>query len=178
MGRKYAIFDTETTGLPLHRTVSLDKQPYIIEFGGIITDGEEIFEEIEFLVKPPIWITEEITKITGITNEDMIGLEMFDERVEKIAAFFSKADSVIAHNLAFDKKMVDFAVRREGLSLADVNWPKTEICTVEATYDRYGRRMKLQELYTMHVGELVQTHRAIDDVKMLFEVAKKVGVFQ
>lgn len=175
---KYAIFDTETTGLPLHRTVSLDRQPYIIEFGGIITDGIEIFDEVNFLVKPPILITEEITKITGITNEDMIGVEPFEAHMETISRFFSNSDCVIAHNLAFDKKMVDFAVRREGQTLADVNWPKSELCTVEATYDRYGRRMKLQELYTMHVGELVQTHRAIDDVKMLFEVAKKVGVFQ
>ncbi|UVN13624.1 hypothetical protein FBPa24_0025 [Pseudomonas phage vB_PaeM_FBPa24] len=48
----FAVWDTETTGLPFHQRVSLRKQPRIIEFAGVITDGEKILDEVEFICNP------------------------------------------------------------------------------------------------------------------------------
>lgn len=176
---KFAIFDTETTGLVFHPELPLDQQPEVIEFGGLVTDGEEILKEINFLIKPHGAISNTITRITGIKQSDVDHLDYMNiDYMQDIADFFDGSDAVIAHNLDFDKSLLTFEAKRLNLKLKDINYPKIEICTVIESYEKFGRRMRLQELYRLYVGPLVQTHRAIDDVKMLFQVCKALGIFE
>jgi DNA polymerase III alpha subunit (gram-positive type) len=173
----FAVYDTETTGLPFHFKGDLDKQPRIIEFAGIITDGEKIIDEIEFIINPGIAIEDIITKITGLTNSDLEDKPDFSFYIPKVAAYFKQANAVVAHNLSFDKGMVQYDLERRNLTLSDVNWPKLELCTVEQTMPQFGRRMKLIELYRHYVGEYEQKHRALDDVMRLHEVCQKIGLY-
>lgn len=172
------VYDTETTGLTKHKDSPLSEQPRIIEFGGLLTDGIEIVDTLEFIVNPGIAIEEIITKITGLTNADLDSQPYFDEYVNTIADFFGRANIVIAHNLSFDKALMKYDLNRMGLDLPDVNWPQVEICTVEQTFQRFGRRMRLEELYRMYCGPYIQKHRALDDVKLLHEMAGKIGVYK
>lgn len=171
------VYDTETTGLTKHFKSPLSEQPRIIEFGGLLTDGVEIVDTLEFIVNPGIAIEEVITKITGLTNADLDTKPYFDEYIETIAEFFGRSEIVIAHNLSFDKALMKYDLQRMGLELSDVNWPRVEICTVEQTFQRFGRRMRLEELYRMYCGPYIQKHRALDDVKLLHEMATKIGVY-
>lgn len=173
----FAVYDTETTGLPIHRDSPLSDQPRVIEFGGIITDGKEIIDQLEFICYPGMAISPEITEITGLTNEDLDGKERFEHYVPDLQAYFERCDAVIAHNLSFDRHMLEFDLLRVGLLLGDISWPSIEICTVEQTYHQYGRRMKLIELYELNVGPYVQKHRAISDTMLLHEVCLKIGVY-
>jgi DNA polymerase III epsilon subunit-like protein len=181
----FAVFDTETTGLPFHPQAPIDKQPRIIEFAGLITDGDAILATLEFICNPGIAIEAIITEITGLKNEDLAGKPPFSSFVGDVFDYFAQAEGRIAHNLSFDKGMLQFDLKRIGKSLDDINWftptsgkPAVEICTVEQTYHEYGKRQRLQDLYNELIGKYVQKHRALDDVKLLHEVCKKIGVYE
>jgi DNA polymerase III epsilon subunit-like protein len=179
----FSVFDWETTGLPFHPDAELSKQPRAIEFGGIITDGESILEELEFICNPGVLIEPIITEITGLTNDDLADKPPFKHFLPQLANYFNSARGRIAHNLSFDKGILTFDLQRLGLALAAVNWhgPEgnaIEICTVEQTFHMYGKRMRLQDLYSIHFGAWQQRHRALDDVLKLHEVAKKEGVYE
>jgi len=118
------IFDTETTGLISNRTVRLDRQPHIIEFYGCIADLKtgEIERELDILIKPPVEISAEITKITTITNDLVRDLLPFSAHAADIKSLIESAPLVIAHNMAFDREMVEIEMERAGLTVA---WPQT-----------------------------------------------------
>jgi DNA polymerase III alpha subunit (gram-positive type) len=175
--KKFAPFDTETTGLTVHQKSLIGLQPRIIEFAGIITDGVEILDTIEFLCNPGIVLEEIITKITGLKDSDLEDKAQFPEYYDQIAKFFSQADVVIAHNLSFDKNMLINDCRRFGLDFEGLNFPKIPCCTVEQTFHQHGRRVKLEHLYEMYVGPYVQKHRAMDDVKQLHQLCSALGVY-
>jgi len=174
----FAVSDTETTGLPFHRAARLNQQPRIIEVGGILTDGINVIEEFSVVVNPEMEIEQIITDITGFTNDDLRDKPTFDKVIDQVAAFYAKADAVIFHNASFDRSMFEYALKRIDLGLVAINWPQLTICTVEETFPKHGRRMKLEELYNMYVGEIVQDHRALSDVYMLHAVCQKLGVYE
>ena len=166
-----AVFDTETTGLTLHPEADLRKQPKCIEFGGVILSGKtgEVIEEVNWLIHPGEDITDEITKITGITNEQLVGQPTFHEVYPQIAAYFFRAGAVMAHNLPFDKAMIFNDCKR--CDIEHPVWPKIELCTVGIYKEAWGRHVRLQELYPAITGkQFVQSHRALDDVMRLVEV--------
>lgn len=176
---KFIVFDTETTGLTLHPLVELEKQPRIIEFAAMLTDGVEVLDTLEFLCDPGIAIDDEITRITGITNRDLTGKPPFAKFVPQMAEFFKRGEAVIAHNLSFDQALLTYDLKRADLTLADINFPPVRLCTVEQTMPLFGRRMRLQELYQFVTRKLyVQSHRAMDDIENLHEVCKDLGVYR
>jgi len=173
----FAVYDCETTGLPFHRDAPLDTQPRIIEFGGIITDGKEIIDELEFICNPGIAIEQVITDITGLKNEDLKDRPPFSEFINNLSAFFSQAGASVAHNAAFDRSMLEFDMARRGWDIKDINFPPLVICTVEQHFHQFGRRMKLVDLYERFCGPYVQKHRALSDVLLLHEMCQKTGVY-
>lgn len=170
-------YDFETTGLTVHPKAPLEMQPRPIEFAALLTDGKEIIETFEFIINPEIVIEEIITKITGLTNEDLECNPVFSTFVPQLDSIFKKANATIAHNHAFDKNILDYALQREGLSLSDVSFPDLNICTVEQTLPIFGRRVKLQELYELYFGKYEQKHRALDDVILLHKCCQEIGIY-
>jgi DNA polymerase III epsilon subunit-like protein len=164
------VFDTETTGLPLHPDAPLDKQPKIIELGAALLDSDgQVVDTFQQLLHPGEDITEEITKITGITNEMLVGAPKFADALPALREFFSRAFAVFAHNLPFDKKLLMFDLRRVGCE--DFPWPEAEYCTIGLNRAAWGRNMKMTELYERALNKpLPQTHRALDDVQALVEI--------
>lgn len=165
-----AVFDTETTGLPLHNLAPLEKQPKIIELGAALLDAEgKVVDTFQQLLHPGEEITAEITKITGITNEQLVGQPKFTDVLPQLRDFFGRSFSVFAHNLPFDKKLLMFDLQRA--ACADFPWPKKEYCTIGLHRSIWGRNMKMTELYEHALGKpLPQTHRALDDVMALVEI--------
>ena len=171
------IFDVETTGLPCHPNAKPELQPRIIEWGGMLVDEEGTeLAALNFLINPGIQLPPEITKITDITPDDLVGAKFFDEIVEELRPMFSRADQLIAHNLPFDSSLMRFDLARCG-KLDGWPWPRVNLCTVQEHAEMWGRRPKLTELYEFYMGTpLAQTHRAIDDVRALRDVCVKAGV--
>lgn len=166
------VFDTETTGLPLPSTAPLEKQPKITDLAVIrYVDGVEVSRhEWLFNVEEPL--TPEITKITGLTDEDLKDKPTFKELLPEIKEAFKEADFLYAHNANFDVTLMKFALQR--CECEDFPWPKETVCTVSAFHHLFGRRAKLIELYHKVLEkELDQKHRAMADAEALAEILVK-----
>ncbi len=166
------VFDTETTGLPLHPDAPLEKQPKIIELGAALLNREgEVVETLSQLIHPGEDISEEITRITGLKNEDLVGAPPFKDAVPMLRHIFEQAFAVFAHNLPFDRTLLRLDLRRA--DVLDFPWPQDEYCTIGLHRSIWGRNMKMTELYQHALGKpLPQTHRALDDVMALVEIVQ------
>jgi DNA polymerase III epsilon subunit-like protein len=173
------LLDFETTGLTLPSSSDLELQPKIIEIGAIkVSDKGSIVSELWELVDPKQEISAEITKITGLKPEDLKGKRTIEELIPELASFFLGTHTLVAHNLAFDRDVLYFELLRTGWERR-FPFPPNQICTVDATMHIKGRRMKLVELYEHTQGKpLAQTHRALDDVKALWECYKTLNDYK
>lgn len=175
------LFDTETTGLPLPEASPVTKQPQIIEIAVIKANDKtlEIEEEYNELIKPTIHISPEITKITGITNEDLKDKKPFASHYPRLSNMFIGERHLVAHNVSFDRSLLIYELMRLG-RLTRFPWPPNHICTVVASKSIRGHRLKLGVLYEMATGKpLKDAHRAINDTRALLECVrwlKKEGI--
>ncbi|MGA7826764.1 MAG: 3'-5' exonuclease [Geobacteraceae bacterium] len=150
--------DTETTGLDY-------AQEKIIEMGIVAFEYDPASAEIIRIVgrysgfeDPGFPLDEEITQITGITDEMLAG-QAFDD--ELITAMAKGASLVIAHNAAFDRKFVEarFPVFVElpwACTLSQINWQEERLSsrTLEFLLYKCG-------------GYCINAHRALDDTEGL-----------
>jgi DNA polymerase-3 subunit epsilon len=172
------IFDTDTTGLTLHPSAPVEKQPRVIEFGGVLLSLEngEIEEEFSLLINPGAPLPEEIVKITGITDSDLRDAPTFEATLPQLRRIFGSARTVVAHNLPFDRAIIHGELRRANIT--DFPWPAREMCTMGMYRAEWGRDPRLVELYEAVMGHpLAQTHRALDDVKAMVEVIQKEALW-
>lgn len=175
------IFDTETTGLVKPKANDLDKQPYIIELYVMKvvqkTDKSiEKIDELETFLKPPIKISKEITRITGIDDKMVRRAPTFRTKYLEIANFFTGVDRMVAHNMSFDRNMLLFELARIDKQL-NFPWPVQHICTVERSMRVEQRRMSLKNLHKELVGyEFEDAHRARNDVEALLRVYQQMAI--
>lgn len=176
------IFDTETTGLLKPDTVDVAEQPYIIEIFCLKIDKDlEIVDSYESFIAPPIKLPEKITQITGITDDMLKGQKNFSELYNELSEFFLGVDTMVAHNLAFDRGMIVNELFRINRVL-QFPWPMKHICTVEKTMHLEQRRMNLTRLHEHLFNKgFPNAHRAKNDVMPLYDCYKelvKTGVIK
>ena len=90
----YAIVDIETTG-------GMAKRDKITEIAIIVTDGQKVLKTFDSLVNPERSIPNEITRITGITNEMVKTAPKFYE-IAKQVVDYTEGTIFVAHNVNFD----------------------------------------------------------------------------
>lgn len=166
------VYDNETTGMLKPEVSDLSAQPKIIEFAVVCIDQSyDRISEHSWLIYPGEQITPEITKITGLKNEDLHGKPTFIEVLPEIEDVFMGKHRLMAHNLPFDMGMLTNELKRVGRQFA-FPYPPNQLCTVQLAADLiFGRRAKMTELYEKTLGKpLAQTHRALDDVNALVEI--------
>lgn len=171
------IFDVETTGLVKHPRSKDSVQPRVIEWGGVLYDTAKkaVVREHHVIINPKQPLEPIITKITGLTDDDLADQPEFHEVLGPLREMFSAADALVAHNLPFDHTLMELELARCGEE--DWPWPRRNVCTVQEHAEEWGRRPKLLELYHHYTGEpLAQTHRALDDVMALVKVCELSGV--
>jgi len=174
------IYDTETTGLLAPAANDISKQPYIIEICAMkFTNDMELVDEYSSLIKPPIPISDEITKITKISNDMLKDAPSFADVYADIANLFLGASAMVAHNLGFDRSMLANELVRID-RLIQFPWPMRHICTVERSMSYEGRRLNLTKLHKLATGkeQIDGAHRAKTDVLALvkcFEFLRKEG---
>lgn len=174
---KRIIFDTETTGLLKPSPAGIDAQPYITEIYAVkVNEDYKILDEFESFINIPIDVPEFITKITGISNSDLVDAPTFGMISESLKNFFEDADETVAHNHSFDKCMVLNQFIREGYK--EFDWPKSEIDTVQYSMAFEQRRISLSRLHELLFGRTFKdSHRAKTDVHALvrchFEMSER-----
>ena len=166
--------DTETTGLILPSANRLIHQPYIIEGYFCKTDKKLNFiEDLEFLLDPEVEIPEFITKITGISNDDIIGKPKFVNIYDRLCDFFLGETDFIAHNVEFDIGMLKIELQRIEKEF-NFPWPRNHICTIEKTMHLENKMLKLEKLHEYATGKphTNNAHRAKYDVFALIRCYK------
>ncbi len=154
--------DVETTGLDYQKDeiIELAMVPFTYSVDGRIFEVGETFNALR---EPSIPITEEITAITGITNEMVTGKSI---DVDEVNSFASSANLVIAHNAGFDRKFLEdfadvFQTKAWGCSLNEVPWQ-------EEGFDG-GKLGYLAN----SMGFFFDAHRATDDCLASIEILSK-----
>ena len=171
------VLDTETTALIKYKLQPLDSQPRIIEFFALSLDsaGDEL-DKFSYLFNPGIKIDEKITEITGIKQDMLNDQKPFSSIAQHILEVIEVHDEIVAHNMSYDKAVIDFEMKRLGKK---VRWPEL-ICTVESTEYMKGHRMNLRSLHEFLFGEPFENaHRAENDVRATakcFLELRKMGV--
>ena len=105
----YVCLDLETTGL----SVKYDR---IIEFGAVKIRNNFVdkIDKIDILINPKIELTENIQKLTHITNEMLYDKPIFSEIWPKIKEFIGDS-IIIAHNAIFDISFLNSELEKIGL---------------------------------------------------------------
>lgn len=166
------IFDTETTNLVKSTEAPIRVQPKMIEFFGIAVmasvDKLPIIGELHLMIDPQEPITEEITKITSITDDMVRGMGVFPVHLPELQKFFLASQIICAHNLTFDLEVLEVELKRID-AVTRFPWPPLRLCTVEATEHLAGRRLGLTDLHRrlFDGAEFEGAHRAKEDVMAL-----------
>ncbi|WP_044476949.1 ATP-dependent DNA helicase DinG [Oceanobacillus massiliensis] len=92
---KFVVIDLETTG---HSPSKNDK---IIEVGIVVIENDIITDTHATFLNPNQSIPPFISKLTGISDEDVEGAPLFYEKADKIIEIFQDS-YLIAHNVSFD----------------------------------------------------------------------------
>lgn len=109
-------YDCESTGLIDFKKPSNDPcQPHIIQVAAILIDDDGVEQErMNEYVKPDGWeLPEEITKLTGITQEKLLAEgKPIAEVVAKFIELWRKCNLCIAHNDSFDRRLFRIEMAR------------------------------------------------------------------
>jgi ATP-dependent DNA helicase DinG len=161
----FIVLDLETTGLD-------PAKDRIIEIGAIRYingEEEEIFEE---MINPQIPIPDFITKLTGISDDDVKNAPTIDERFGRLLEFIDDS-LILGHQVNFDASFIEYLLRKSEEDFT--NWEKD---TQRFKYMKNKRldtlflsRIFLPFLPRMNLGvvaahfniDLENAHRALDD---------------
>ena len=120
---KLLVFDTETTGLPGGRNISVndvDKWPHIIQLSYILYDTElnKTCSCVDDIIKldEDVHISAKSIEMHGITRSTSMrkGIPIA-EAIHNFNNALQEADWVIAHNISFDKQMIMAESNRLGI---------------------------------------------------------------
>lgn len=154
----FVLLDLETTGLDLERSE-------IIEIGAVAVSDMKICDEFNILVKPNARISDEITALTGITNEMLADAEDSKAAIKKLKQFIGDKP-VAAHNgCGFDF----YLLKRYGCSLNEAYdsmdfsffvLPLNESHSIDNLSKQFG------------LGD--EKHRALEDCKLQLQIIRKL----
>jgi DNA polymerase-3 subunit epsilon len=180
---KRLYYDTETTGFPKAADSPLAEQPHIVQLAAILVDDERgEVASLNVMIQPDGWeIDPGAQEVHGISGE--IATECGVPIAVAMAMFSHlsrRADQCVAHNYAFDIKLITFEFER--LAAPIIINEREKFCTMEATTNicklpgRYPGKWKWPKLTEAHqhfFGEGFDgAHDALVDVRACHRVHK------
>ena len=165
--KDYVVIDMEMTGLSA-------KHNKVIEIGAVRVRDGKVWDTLELFVNPGCPIPEHITKLTGITDEMVIGGLSEDEAMERLLTFIGE-DIIVGQNVNFDYSF---------LKQWEVNH-KRKVERFGCDTLKIARQLlppeqpkKLENLCEYFHIERVRAHRALDDATetaLVFEALKELA---
>lgn len=157
------VFDLETTGLDLvkDRVIQLS---YI----KVMPDGSE--ERSNYLINPEQHISPEITKLTGISDEDVASQPTFKQLAKTLAEKFTGCDFAGFNSNHFDIPLLAEEFLRAGI---DFDFSRCRLIDVLTIYHKLERR-NLAAAYKFYLGRRMEqdfvAHRADEDTEATYRV--------
>ncbi|MEH6812926.1 MAG: 3'-5' exonuclease [Motiliproteus sp.] len=119
-------FDTETTGLPNWKLPSGDiSQPHLVQLAAILADLDtgKVISSMDVIIKPDGWeIPQETIEIHGITNELAHAIGIDEEQVLGMLLSLCGDHRRVAHNRAFDQRIIRIACKRYATDQVTDKW--------------------------------------------------------
>ncbi|MFQ6539735.1 MULTISPECIES: 3'-5' exonuclease [Aphanothece] len=170
-------FDTETTGLPRSRHApasDLANWPRIVQIAWLLTDHQGHRKQtVEAIIRPDGFaIPADAARVHGITTaRAMAEGQPLPDVLQRLLADLRRADTLIAHNLAFDEKVLGAELLRCGLPNPLPSLSRN--CTMEASTElcqlpgSFGPKWpSLEELHQHLFGSGIDgAHHALVDVE-------------
>jgi DNA polymerase-3 subunit epsilon len=122
--KRILVLDTETTGLDWRAEKIIELAMLAVDIDlqtGLPVGPVEVYEGFEDPDRP---IPPEITKLTGITNQDVKGHQLDEATIKDMV---ERADLIVAHNAGFDRPFVEnrlevFEHKAWACSFAGIDW--------------------------------------------------------
>jgi uncharacterized protein (TIGR02145 family) len=184
-------FDTETTGLPKNwkaPVTDLDNWPRLVQLAYLVYDFDgNLIHSCNEMIKPSGFkIPTEASNVHGITTEmaSQRGTDINDV-FELFLIHLKRSKIIVAHNMAFDEKIIGSELIRLGKE--NIIVAKEKVCTMLNTVDLckidgpYGYKWpKLEELHRFLFNhDFEGAHDALADIQATarcFWELKKIGV--
>ncbi len=148
---EYVVFDLETTGLDVMSNG-------ITEIGAVKIVGGKLTEQFTTLIKPDYPISEEIVKITGITEEMVKDAPKISSVIPDFMKFIDGV-VLVAHNAEFDTKFIKRFAGAEEYELKNKILDTVELARSTLPF------LRKHDLHTIaeHFGIAFHHHRALSD---------------
>ena len=162
-GADFVVFDIETTGFsPTNNR--------IIEIGAVKVCGGKIVDRFSTFVDPLVPIPFEIEKLTGITDDMVMGAEQIDVVLPQFLDFCGDC-ILVAHNAQFDMSFI-----MENCDMQGISHDFTYVDTVGiARILLPGQKKHTLDAVAKTLGvSLENHHRAVDDAEATAEIFVKL----
>lgn len=152
MINRYVALDIETTGL----NPAVDR---IIEVGMARVEAGNITQKYSALVYPGITVSERITELTGIHNEELTGKPRIEDIIGEITEFIGDWP-VLGHNVIFDFSFLKKAAVNNGLTINDDGIDTLKLARRILPEAEHKSLSFLCQYFNIDPG---RSHRAYDD---------------
>jgi len=149
MSRIYVSLDLETTGLT--------ERDAILEIGAVKFRDDDVLDTWSSFVNPGRAIPHKISRLTGITDDDVENAPTFHSVGPALARFIGE-NPIIGHNIPFDLAML----QRAGYSATS---PSLDTFDLACVLMPYASRYSLGKLMEQLGIDFPTRHRALDDAK-------------
>lgn len=151
----FVALDVETTGLDA-------KSNRIIEIAAVRFIRGKPEEEFASLINPGIPVPSEITDLTGITSESIVGAPPFSEVADTLLSFIGNA-AVCGHQVNFDCDFINAELKRAGREPVKSRQIDTALLSRLLLSDLAGYTLTL---VAKELGIILDNaHRALDDAR-------------
>jgi DNA polymerase-3 subunit epsilon len=137
----------------------------------------KIVDEFYTLIQPETWFDSFNTRIHGISERDVLDSPKFPAVWEQMAEYFTKDQLVVAHNMPFDKRVLQGTLKYYGIESPNFQ----TLCTVQSSR-RLLKELPNHKLNTVaaHYGIPLNHHHALDDARacatILINQTKEFGL--
>lgn len=165
----FVVFDLETTGL--NNVATGGVMDSIIEFGAVKIVNGEIKEKFSTFVAYEKKLSAEIVKLTGITDDMLVGAPTIDKVIPDFYKFCNGC-LLVGHNVTFDYRFVEHYAKKERYSFGQMRYDTLTIAQEILRLSNY----KLNTIADYY-GITFNHHRAFDDAlttaKIFIELIKE-----
>jgi DNA polymerase III epsilon subunit family exonuclease len=152
--QSFVAFDVETTGLDPDRDE-------IINIALVRFESGNIASSLDFIVKPQKELPSFVQYLTGISQSELNDAKPFKEIAPQILEFISGAP-LVAHNAAFDSKLLTLALNRNGFKNKEfIFWDSLVVSQAAWPFESH----KLVNLIKQLDIEVSASHRALPDAE-------------
>ncbi len=171
---KLVLFDTETTGLQYSRDEIIEFAAISVELRGGIPTVTREYDELVSL-SPGGFVPPKIEQLTGISTQDIRERGLSKARVcRDIAELIAGNTLLLAYNAHFDLSFLFYMLLRDGDPCILKGKDKLDLLTVYRDRRSYPHRLcNAIDAYGL-TGQVVNSHRAVDDVLATLKVMEEM----